>query len=97
MKKLIHIFVFLFLFTFFLLLYPIAIFLFGKKYWIVCERHNDARDNGYFFFKYLNENHPKINSIYLIDKNGKYILDQIHATVLNTSLAASPSPTVFLA
>lgn len=37
--------------------------------WLICERGSDARDNGYWFFKYLCENHPEIESIYAINKN----------------------------
>lgn len=36
--------------------------------WIISERGNDARDNGYFFFKYLCEQHPEISCYYIIDK-----------------------------
>lgn len=37
--------------------------------WLVCERGSDARDNGYWFFKYLCENHPEVEAVYAIDKN----------------------------
>ena len=36
--------------------------------WLVCERKSDARDNGYWFFKFLREAHPEIVAIYAIDK-----------------------------
>lgn len=39
--------------------------------WLVCERKNEARDNGYWFFKYICEYHPEIESIYAIDKNSQ--------------------------
>lgn len=42
--------------------------IFKKNIWLVCERKNEARDNGYWFFKYLCENHKEINSIYAINK-----------------------------
>lgn len=38
--------------------------------WLVCERENEARDNGYWFFKYLIENHPEIEAVYAIKKSG---------------------------
>lgn len=44
---------------------------FGKKYkgaWAVCERQDEAKDNGYHFFKYMREKHPEINCVYAIDK-----------------------------
>ena len=37
--------------------------------WLVCERRSDARDNGYWFFKYLCENHSEIEAVYAIDKD----------------------------
>lgn len=39
-----------------------------KKIWLVCERRSEARDNGYWFFKYLCENHKEICSVYAINK-----------------------------
>lgn len=43
------------------------IFFRNKSYWVVSERGTDARDNGYWFYKYLRENHPEINSIFVIN------------------------------
>lgn len=37
-----------------------------RNIWIVSERGDDARDNGYFFYKYLKEKHPEINAWYVI-------------------------------
>lgn len=34
--------------------------------WLVGERGNDARDNGYWFFRYLRTEHPEINARYVI-------------------------------
>ena len=36
--------------------------------WLISERGNDARDNGYVFYKYLREQHPEVNAVYVIDK-----------------------------
>lgn len=47
----------------------ISPFFVNKKIWLICERGDDARDNGYFFFKYLCENVKGIDFIYLIKKN----------------------------
>ncbi|MBQ0111270.1 MAG: CDP-glycerol glycerophosphotransferase family protein [Oscillospiraceae bacterium] len=52
--------------------YIIAFFLkiFNHKYrnlWIISERGDDARDNGYFFFKYIREKHSEINIWFVID------------------------------
>ena len=35
--------------------------------WIVSERGDDARDNGYFFFRYMREKHPQKRIYYVID------------------------------
>ena len=54
------------------LLIPIAYLLYRRKNnWLICERGNDAQDNGFFFYKYVRENHPEINIVYLIKKNCK--------------------------
>lgn len=37
-----------------------------RKIWLVGERGNDARDNGYWFYHYLRTEHPEINSYYVI-------------------------------
>lgn len=37
-----------------------------KDLWIVCEDKNEARDNGYWFFKYLREEHPEQECVYAI-------------------------------
>ncbi len=45
--------------------------LFSEKYrnvWLFSERGIDARDNAYVLYKYIKENHPEINSYYIIDK-----------------------------
>lgn len=37
--------------------------------WIISERKNDARDNGYWLFRYLREKHPELEVYYAIDVN----------------------------
>ena len=37
--------------------------------WLVCERKSEARDNGYWFFKYMREQHPDQETVYTIAKN----------------------------
>lgn len=39
-----------------------------KKIWLVSESGLTARDNGYHFYKYLKQNHPEIESYYVISK-----------------------------
>ena len=40
-----------------------------KNLWIVSERGVDARDNAYHFFKFLRNEHPEINSVYIISND----------------------------
>ena len=47
----------------------IALFYKRKSIWLVAERGIDARDNGYWFFRYLKEKHPEIESYYIISKD----------------------------
>ena len=54
-------------------LWPIATVLrkTNKAYrhlWLVMERGFDARDNAYWFFRYLREEQPQINACYVIDR-----------------------------
>ena len=37
-----------------------------KNLWIVCEDANEARDNGYWFFKYVRTQHPEQECVYAI-------------------------------
>ena len=39
-----------------------------KNYWAVCERPEEARDNGFHFFKYVKEQHPGQKCFYAINK-----------------------------
>lgn len=55
-----------------------------KNIWLISERGTDARDNGYFLYKYVIKNHPEIDARYIISKDspdfnkikelGKYII-----------------------
>ena len=67
-----------------LLIIPSKLILCRKKVWLISERPNEARDNGYVFYSFLVRTHPEINAFYLISKtspdlnkirkiNGKYI------------------------
>ena len=40
--------------------------LFSKPIWVISEYENNARDNGYWFYKYIRENHQEIRSYYPI-------------------------------
>lgn len=57
----------------FLILYyfcfPFSKLFYGRKNnWLVCERGNDAQDNGFAFFKFIVEKHPEVRPVYLIKK-----------------------------
>lgn len=56
---------------FLILAYPIALYIkyYNKNIWLISERPNDARDNGYFLFKFIRENYPNKNVYYAINKN----------------------------
>lgn len=50
--------------------YPFAKLLYCKRnIWLVSENGVTARDNGYHFFKYLKENHPEIETYYVIPRD----------------------------
>ena len=64
-----------------ILVYLLSIVLskFIKKYndvWLISERGDEARDNGYEFYKYLKTYHKEINVKYIITKNS-YDLSKI--------------------
>ena len=70
MKKIYHGLLFIIQYCLYYLLTPLAYLLYGKKHpWIICERGDDARDNGYYMFKYLSSEHMYIHRYYLIDKH----------------------------
>jgi len=50
-----------------LILRVLCRFFVTKDYWIICERGYDARDNAYFFYKYMKREHPEQKVYYVID------------------------------
>lgn len=53
----------------FLILCPIAFIVYRKKnVWLFCERGNDAKDNAFFFFRWINTTHKDVQSYYVINK-----------------------------
>ena len=57
------------LFIFFIAIIPGLIYkLFRPHLWLVCEKKNEARDNGYWFFRFLREQKSSIDAVYAIDK-----------------------------
>lgn len=55
---------------YFLLAIPFALIfkLRRKDLWLICESDNEARDNGYWLFKYLIENNCKCYPVYAVKK-----------------------------
>lgn len=49
---------------------PIALIakIFIRNFWLICEDRNEARDNGYWFFKWIRENHKEQKVAYAINK-----------------------------
>ena len=51
------------------LLQPAARMLYRKKHiWIISERGTDARDNGFYLFRYIRKNHSQQQVYYIIDR-----------------------------
>ena len=67
MRKMYHVFLFIIQYCFYYLITPLAYCIYKNKYpWIISERGDDARDNGYTMFKYLRQEQPYINAYFLI-------------------------------
>jgi len=49
---------------------PYALYLKKKRpdMWLICEDYNEARDNGYWLFKYIREQQPQQDVVYAINK-----------------------------
>ena len=54
-------------------IFPFAIIakMFIRNFWLVCEDMNEARDNGYWFFKWVRENKPGQKIAYAINKSSR--------------------------
>ena len=42
--------------------------LFRRDMWLICDNKNEARDNGYHFYRYVREKHPEQDAVYAISK-----------------------------
>ena len=42
--------------------------IFIRHFWLICEDKNEARDNGYWLYKWIRENHPEQRIAYAINK-----------------------------
>lgn len=63
LNDLIHVF-------YFLLALPIALIYrqFRKDLWLICDNENEARDNGYWLFRYITKEKPNQDVMYAINK-----------------------------
>ena len=55
---------------------PVALVyrLFRKNLWLVCDNKNEARDNGYWLYKYIREKYPEQDIVYAINKKSRDFL-----------------------
>ena len=49
-----------------------------QNIWLICERGDEAKDNGFIFFEYLCNKHPEIDARYVISKNSPDIKNIQH-------------------
>lgn len=54
--------------AFFILPWALIAKIFIRNFWLVCEDKNEARDNGYWLYKWIRENKPKQKIAYAINK-----------------------------
>lgn len=54
----------------FLIALPVSLIYkcFRKDLWVICDNQDEARDNGYWLFKYICENYPEQDIVYAISK-----------------------------
>lgn len=63
-----------------MLFFKIVSLFYGHKFrnaWLICERGTEAKDNGYWFYKYMVENHKEIKCYYVIDPRHKKDYDKV--------------------
>lgn len=55
----------------FLLALPVSFVFrrFHKNLWLICDTEKEARDNGYWLFRYIMKRHPEQEAVYAIDKH----------------------------
>lgn len=52
---------------------------FPSNLWLIGELGIDAKDNGYFFYKYMNENHPEVHTVYYISSENIEMVNELGA------------------
>ena len=55
-----------------------------KDIWLIGERMNTYQDNGMYFFKYLQNTHPEIESYYVINRDCLDLVDSKNVLVFNS-------------
>ena len=63
LKDIAHLFLLLFV-----LPWALIAKIFIRDFWLICEDANEARDNGYWLFKWIRTNHPEQKVAYAINK-----------------------------
>ncbi len=55
----------------FIIALPIALVyrLFRRDLWLICDNENEARDNGFYLFRYIRQNYPEQDTVYAIKKH----------------------------
>ena len=62
LRDVVHVFLFV------LALIPAAVYRQKRPHlWLICENRNEARDNGYWLFRYLREQQPQVDAVYAIN------------------------------
>lgn len=62
LRDVVHVFLFV------LALIPAAVYRRKRPHlWLICENRDEARDNGYWFFRYLREQQPQVDAVYAIN------------------------------
>ena len=62
-KDILHLFL-----AFFILPWALIAKIFIRDFWLICEDRNEARDNGYWLYKWIRENKPRQKTAYAINK-----------------------------
>lgn len=54
----------------FVLAFPVSLIfkLLYRDLWLICDNENEARDNGFWLYKYITESYPKQKAVYAINK-----------------------------
>ncbi len=54
----------------FLIALPVSLVyrIFRRDLWLICDNKNEARDNAWWLFRYIRENHPEQDAVYAISK-----------------------------